>query len=118
MTFNLVIFLAALAHVESNTDDHAVGANGERGRYQITETVWHQWETMPHYKAQEEFWSFKVARRHIAWLHCNGVKATAYDTAVAWNCGLSAYKGNVPASSRKFARRVAVEYRRRITNNP
>ena len=66
---------------------------------------------MPFSQALDRNASDKVAVQHYEWLKQglvrNGVEATAYNIALAWNGGLSAViRGSVPATSHDYASRV------------
>lgn len=46
-SINYPALLQALSDVESGSDDDAVGAKGERGRYQISPALWHSYSKLP-----------------------------------------------------------------------
>ena len=127
MTIDTLILLAAIAAVESNTNDAAIGADGERGRYQITREVWWLWmpdclnpgsfghgfDTGAHNPALARW----VAERHvkyhiIAELEKAGRVVTVFPVASCWNAGVTGYIEHDRGS--EYAWKVCDEYARRM----
>ena len=126
MTIDLAILLAAIATVESNTNDAAIGAAGERGRYQITREVWERWMPQPEYPPAFGSWwevgshdpglSRWVATKHIEHhiipeLEKAGRAVTVYAIAACWNAGVTGYLTHDRGS--EYAGKVCDEYARR-----
>ena len=127
MTIDIAILLAAIAAVESNTNDAAIGAKGERGRYQITRAVWERWMPQPEFPLGFGSWwevgahnpslARWVADREIRYhiiteLEKAGRVATAFAVAACWNVGVTGYiKHNQGA---EYAWKVGDEYARRM----
>ena len=68
--------------------------------------------TVPFGKAIDRGASEAVAIRHYEWLERglarNGLPATTYNIALAWNGGLAAaVRGRAPAAARDYAERVS-----------
>lgn len=63
-----LLFLEAIAQVESGGDDLAVGPCGSRGRYQLSWSAWAQWSKEPHTEAHNPTKSLAVALKHVAWI--------------------------------------------------
>ena len=127
MTIDLAILLAAIAVVESNTNDAAIGAAGERGRYQITRDVWnrwmpdvlnplsfgHGWEVGAHNPALARWVADREIRYHIiAELEKAGRVVTVFPIASCWNVGVTGYLKHDRGS--EYAVKVAAEYARRM----
>lgn len=112
MPLNLPIFLLALATVETGGRDDAVGAHGERGRWQISSVVWRQHTKLPFKRAHYEHDAFSVARKHVRWIQRQVPELNSESPmviALVWNAGLNPKRGY----SRKtcdFGRRVANLY--------
>ena len=125
MTIDIAILLAAIAAVESNTNDAAIGAAGERGRYQLTRAVWEQWlpSSAWHYNdygweigAHSPAMSYWVAKKHIEHhiipeLEKAGRAVTVYAIASCWNAGVTGYLTHDRGSV--YAGKVLDEYGRR-----
>jgi hypothetical protein len=126
MTIELATLLAAIAVVESNTNDAAIGKAGERGRYQITREVWEKW--MPKSQARRLYGagfdrgphdpalSRWVAERHIKYgiipeLEKAGRQVTVFAVASCWNAGVEGYIKHDRGS--KYAWKVVEEYARK-----
>lgn len=115
---NLAVFLSALALVESNGNDSAIGQHGERSKYQITRTVWRQ--HMAPLSFTKCCWGARAqlcASRHLRWLVKNGVSEYPWDLAYAWNAGRTRYvnlrndpKSKVSTASSRYAFRVERTY--------
>jgi hypothetical protein len=115
---NLEAFLLAIALVESGNNPKAIGAHGERGRYQITATVWRQHTKKPFTLAHTDF-AHTVAERHVTWLwkHSrSGIHDSMFWMAMAWKHGLNGATKmylnptTVPDDSWAYATRVKYTY--------
>ena len=103
--------LEAIHWIENPYDSVRPGPFGELGAYQFREVTWRSYTTVPFVRALDRHASDDVAVRHYEWLKSglmrNGLPATTYNIALAWNGGLAAtVRGSVPASSRDYAERV------------
>lgn len=84
---------AAIAAVESNNRDDAIGQSGERGRYQIQKQLWQQISPHPHICAHDPIVAKKVAIRHLEWLQKklkdfeSLERSRVYLIALGWNAG-------------------------------
>ena len=129
MNIELAALLAAIAAVESNTNDAAIGAAGERGRYQLTRVVWEKWmppptdapdfsrlaawfEVGPHTHELSRW----VAERHIKYciipeLEKAGRQVTVFAVASCWNAGVEGYLKHDRGS--EYAWSVLTQYARR-----
>jgi len=89
---NLAILLSAIAVVESNNNDYAIGRAHEISRYQILPRVWRHYTPSTSYASHAI--ATRVALRHIT--HILGrLPARAQNVrgvAVAWNYGLTRFK--------------------------
>ena len=88
---NYPALLCAIALVETGVDDHAVGAHGERGRYQISEVVWKQHSHLHFDFAHDPITATSVANTHLRWLVKHEVLVLPDHLAFAWHHGLLAY---------------------------
>jgi hypothetical protein len=97
----LSLFLRAVALVESADNPHAVGAAGERGRFQMTPAVV---ATCGGYGEKEAArWSRQIERELVA----VGIDPLPFNIALAWNAGTGAVKrGKAPEISYGYASRV------------
>jgi hypothetical protein len=73
--------------------------------------TWRMHTSVPFARALDRKVSDDVAIRHYEWLKQglvrNGIEATPYNIALAWNGGLSAVvRGSVRSSARDYAERV------------
>lgn len=93
ITTNLTIILACLSMIESGDNDLAVGKHGERGRYQISEEVWKEydwWHMDFKTHARERYWSDIIAET-ILKVRTQGFQRlfskdpTPFETYVLWN---------------------------------
>jgi hypothetical protein len=116
---NLATFLLALSLIESGGNDHAVGAAGDRGRYQISMVVWAQHSNLSFVYAFDPVKAEKVARDHIEWLRKYMPSNLSDDpkwVALAWTCGLDRCQkagwrwDALPKKKRDFACRVSNLY--------
>lgn len=97
----LSLFLRAIALVESGNNPHAVGAAGERGRFQITPPVAAVCGGYGDPAAVR--WERQLERELLA----AGIDPLPFNVALAWNAGPGAVKrGQVPEQSYDYARRV------------
>lgn len=121
MSLCINTLLLALALVESNNNDYAVGSSGERSRYQITERVWKQ-----HTKYDFKKWAHQkgtartVAICHVKWLQAHVPKCyhdDPYYLALCWRYGRSgASKRYWHYHQNSYAQRVANIYHAIIDN--
>ncbi|MFA7266035.1 MAG: lytic transglycosylase domain-containing protein [Candidatus Nanopelagicales bacterium] len=103
----LSVFLRAVALVESADNAHAVGAAGERGRFQITPAVAAVCGGYGDPSAVR--WERQLERELLA----AGIDPLPFNVALAWNAGPGAVKrGTVPESSYDYARRVVATMER------
>ena len=103
--------LEAIHWIENPHNSPRPGPYGELGAYQFRESTWRTYTSVPFTHALDRQTSDKVAVQHYEWLRQglvrNGVEASAYNIALAWNGGLAAVvRGSVPASSYNYAERV------------
>ncbi len=103
--------LQAIHWVENPTESTRPGPYGELGAYQFRRATWQMHTTEPFHLANHRATADKVAVKHYEWLRTgllrNGIAATPYNIALAWNAGLTAVvKGRVPSASRNYASRV------------
>lgn len=87
------------------------GKLGERGPYQFRRSTWRMHTKSSFDLAENREVANTVAKRHYAWietqLEANGVSASPYNVAMAWNAGVNAViRGRVPAVARDYASRV------------
>jgi len=104
--------LEAIHRVENPNDSLRPGRHGELGAYQFRAETWRMHTTVPFGKAIDRGASEAVAIRHYEWLERglarNGLPATTYNIALAWNGGLAAaVRGRAPAAARDYAERVS-----------
>jgi hypothetical protein len=103
--------LEAIHWIENPNNSSRPGPYGELGAYQFRQTTWRMHTSVPFSRALDRSASDDVAIRHYEWLKQglvrNGLEATPYNIALAWNGGLSAtVRGSVPAAARDYAERV------------
>ena len=104
-------FLHAIRLVETGDRcDSPRGRYGELGAYQFRLMVWRQHTSAPFSRARTRF-ADTVAARHYSWiaqrLRANGVPATSWNIAAAWNSGVSSVvSGAIPATTQDYATRV------------
>jgi hypothetical protein len=103
--------LEAIHWIENPHNSPRPGPFGELGAYQFRESTWRTYTTVPFAQALDRHASDKVAVQHYEWLKQglvrNGLDATPYNIALAWNGGLAAtVRGSVPAASHDYAERV------------
>jgi hypothetical protein len=104
-------FLQAVVLVETAGNDNAIGAAGERSRYQIAPITWRQHEpNLPHSWCKGTL-ADAVALRHLRWIRRNLPAKDRDDVAVVaacWNLGLTGYRLH---GVNAYGRRVAAVYR-------
>ena len=103
--------LEAIHLVENPHNSTRVGAHGELGPYQFRLSTWRMYSRKPFTLAVNRQESDKVAVMHYDWiktgLEQNGIEASAYNIAMAWNGGLnSVISGRTPQASRLYAEHV------------
>ncbi len=103
--------LEAIHWIENPRNSSRPGPYGELGAYQFREATWRMHTTAPFARALDRKASDDVAVRHYEWLKQglvrNGLEATPYNIALAWNGGLGAtVRGTVPSAARDYAERV------------
>lgn len=83
----------AIAQVESGCDDEAIGAQGERGRFQFTRALWEEFSQVPFERANcRSCAETTMGRLLLAWHHelvCRDVPMTMRpEIIVQWfECG-------------------------------
>ena len=105
------ITLEAIHQIENPRDLKRPGPCGELGAYQFRAATWAQHTRRPFADALDRGCSDRVAVQHYNWL-CerlvkNGLEASVYNVALAWNAGLYAtVRGRAPRRSHDYAMRV------------
>ena len=87
------------------------GKLGERGPYQFRYSTWRMHTTSSFDLAENREVANTVAKRHYAWIEAqllaNGIEASFYNVALAWNAGVNAViRGHTPAVAHSYADRV------------
>ncbi len=100
-------FLSATRLRESNNHDWMTGRFGERGSYQFRRSTWRLHTRASFDLAFNREVANAVAHRHYQWimqtLERNGVPATPYNMACAWNGGAGAVsRGTVSRAAREY----------------
>lgn len=103
--------LQAINWVENPRNSTKPGPHGELGPYQFLEKTWRMHTRQPFSMAVQRQQADEVAVAHYEWLRKglerNGVAATPYNIAMAWNAGLSAViNGRIGNGTRTYARQV------------
>jgi len=103
--------LQAIHWVENPRNSPKPGPHGELGAYQFREKTWRMHTQLPFSLAIQREHADKVAVIHYEWLRRglerNGIAATPYNIAMAWNAGLSAVvNGRVGSRTRSYAQHV------------
>jgi hypothetical protein len=103
--------LQAIHWIENPTESVQPGRFGELGAYQFRRATWQMHTKKPFHLAIDRAESDKVAVAHYEWIKRgllrNGLEATPFNIALAWNAGLTAVlERRVPAVSRGYASRV------------
>ncbi len=104
--------LRAINWVENPTNQTHVGRFGELGPYQFRAATWRMHTDKPFRLAIDRAAADEVAVKHYEWikrtLEQRGVEASAFNIAMAWNCGVdSVLAGRAPTASYLYAERVA-----------
>ncbi len=100
-------FLGATRLRESNNQDWMTGRFGERGSYQFRRSTWRLHTSASFDLAYNRAVADSIAHRHYKWLvktlERNGVAATPYNIACAWNGGAGAVaRGTVSRAAREY----------------
>ena len=103
--------LRAINWVENPTNQTHVGRFGELGPYQFRPATWRMHTDKPFRLAVQRATADEVAVKHYEWikrtLENAGADASAFNIAMAWNCGVDAVlNGRAPAVSYNYAERV------------
>ena len=103
--------LRAINWVENPTNQTQVGRYGELGPYQFRPATWRMHTRKPFSQAVQRDAADEVAVKHYEWIkrtfERSGVEASAFNIAMAWNCGVEAVlSGRVPSVSYDYATRV------------
>ena len=103
--------LQAINLVENPRNSPKPGANGELGPYQFRDSTWRMHTSKPFSLAVQKEHADQVAVIHYEWLRRglerNGLSASPYNIALAWNAGLSAVvNGRVGSRTRGYASQV------------
>lgn len=103
--------LRAIQAVENPHGSSRPGKYGELGPYQFRPGTWRMHTKVPFDRALSREAAETVAIRHYEWIKRglvrNGVAASPYNIALAWNGGLSAVvRGRASAASHDYADRV------------
>lgn len=107
-------FLRALALVETRNYPFAVGAHGERTKYQITKAVWEKYNWWVDFDRAgwHQVEATDVAVSYIKDIELIAKPATVEELAARWNCG--PYRKTIPKSSIEFGKRVGNLYWRQF----
>jgi len=103
--------LRAINWVENPTNQTQVGRFGELGPYQFRPATWRMHTDKPFRLAVERATADEVAIKHYEWIkrmfEKAGVEPSAFNIAMAWNCGVEAVlAGRVPSVTYAYAQRV------------
>ncbi len=103
--------LRAINWVENPTNQTGAGRFGELGPYQFRSSTWRMHTSKPFSLANQRAVADEVAVKHYEWikrtLERAGVEASAFNIAMAWNCGVDAVlSGRAPSVSFRYAERV------------
>ena len=103
--------LQAIHWVENPYNSTRAGPRGELGPYQFRPATWRMYTKKPFALAVQREAADDVAVRHYEWikrgLESNGIEATPYNIALAWNAGLDqVVNGRAPASAYEYAAQV------------
>ncbi len=103
--------LEAIRAVENPRNTMRPGKHGELGVYQFRRVTWRMHTDMPFERAVDRDAAEQVALKHYEWvkrgLVRNGLPATPYNIALAWNGGLSAtVRGRASKAAHNYAERV------------
>lgn len=110
---NFEILLAAIAIVESNNNDNAVGKAGERSRYQIMEYTWYkhstmQFETFACHDPIAKLVAENELRDIVMSLHRARVDIDILSISACWNAGVTGYLKHHRGG--EYARKVKLQY--------
>ena len=124
------LMVETLRQIE-NWDGRSLGAAGERGPWQFTPDVWHQYSTLPFSCAEGKSNAEKTEQRRVArevvFAISERVKAArrtpdAYTVALIWGAGWSAYYYGQPhkpsAKKRDYAQRAENLYIDLLKSHP
>ncbi|MBI2517321.1 MAG: hypothetical protein HYV95_10450 [Opitutae bacterium] len=103
--------LRAINWVENPTNHTHYGSKGELGPYQFRRDTWRMHTRKPFTLATDRATADEVAVIHYEWLKRQladaGVEPTAFNIAMAWNCGVNAViSGRAPTVSYRYAEQV------------
>jgi hypothetical protein len=103
--------LQAINWVENPRNTTRVGPRGELGPYQFRLSTWRMHTRKPFSLAVQREAADEVAVKHYEWLkrnlESNGIQATPYNIALAWNAGLDqVVNGRPPAAAYAYADQV------------
>jgi hypothetical protein len=104
--------LRAINWVENPTNQTQVGRFGELGPYQFRPGTWRMHTDKPFRQAIQREVADEVAVKHYEWIKRTflkaGVEPSAFNIAMAWNCGVEAVlSGRAPSVSYNYAERVS-----------
>jgi hypothetical protein len=104
--------LRAINLVENPTNQTHVGRFGELGPYQFRPATWRMHTDKPFRLAIQRKAANEVAVKHYEWIKRSleqaNVHPSAFNIAMAWNCGLeTVLRGRAPSVSYDYAQRVA-----------
>lgn len=114
LAFNDAAFLTAIAIVETNCDNSAVGKAGERSQYQFMRATWDQYARVSHAEcAQHPDEIERVANLHLNWikktLTKNRMQVNVENCAAVWNAGWGNYRRGF--RPRAYINKVKMHYR-------
>ncbi len=103
--------LRAINWVENPTNQTQAGRFGELGPYQFRPGTWRMHTDKPFRQAIQRQVADEIAVKHYEWIKRTfeqaGVAPSAFNIAMAWNCGVSAVlSGRAPKVSYNYAQRV------------
>lgn len=121
---NILLLLAAIAQIESQNNDHAIGRLGEISRYQIRPHIWHLFTTSKRYADPEI--SELVATNLIIYIIRSLPRdhRTMQDILVTYNWGIGNYSkvhfnyNKVPTSVKQYVNKVLKQYGSRSDKAP
>ena len=106
------VTLQAINWVENPHNSTRVGPRGELGPYQFRPSTWRMHTRKPFALAVQRQAADEVAVQHYEWLRrgleSNGIDATPYNIALAWNAGLDrVVNGRAPVTAQEYASQVS-----------
>lgn len=122
LTINYNKLLDSIAKVESNNNPNAIGADGERGAYQIMLGTWEEHSSYHFDMAFDPIISRQVAMNYIGWIEQTleywgiGRAVTIEDIAAAYNGGIGRYRrrgfdvSQMPQITQNYVRKVVDDY--------